>query len=56
MTEVFKADGTIATANGYAPFGALLPQASSSPSSGAVNDDTELGMVYYYLRYYNPPD
>ena len=58
VTEVFDAQGTIAAAYDYSPYGAVTGTGSLVQPvqwSGEMNDE-ELALVYYNYRYYNPAD
>ena len=58
VTEVFDAQGTIAAAYDYSPYGAVTGTGSLVQPvqwSGEMHDE-ELALVYYNYRYYNPKD
>ncbi|WP_297666816.1 RHS repeat-associated core domain-containing protein [uncultured Akkermansia sp.] len=58
VTEVFDAQGTIAAAYDYSPYGAVTSTGSLVQPvqwSGEMHDD-DLALVYYNYRYYNPKD
>ncbi|MCP2383201.1 RHS repeat domain-containing protein, partial [Akkermansia muciniphila] len=58
VTEVFDAQGTIAAAYDYSPYGAVTGTGSLVQPvqwSGEMHDE-ELALVYYNYRYYNPAD
>ena len=58
VTEVFDAQGTIAAAYDYSPYGAVTGTGSLGQPvqwSGEMHDE-ELALVYYNYRYYNPAD
>ena len=58
VSEVFDAQGTIAAAYDYSPYGAVTGTGSLVQPvqwSGEINDE-ELALVYYNYRYYNPKD
>ena len=58
VTEVFDAQGTIAAAYDYSPYGAVTGTGSLVQPvqwSGEMND-YELALVYYNYRYYHPAD
>ena len=56
--ELYKANGTIATAYDYAPFGEVTASGTAEQPFQWSSEfyDTELGMVYYNFRFYNPLD
>ena len=56
--ELYKANGTIATAYDYAPFGGVTANGSAEQPFQWSSEfyDAELGMVYYNFRFYNPLD
>ena len=56
--ELYKADGTIATAYDYAPFGEVTANGTAEQPFQWSSEfyDSELGMVYYNFRFYNPSD
>ncbi len=58
VTEVYKNNGTIATAYTYAPFGQVVASGSTTQPLQWSSEyyDTELGLVYYNYRHYNPKD
>ena len=58
VTEVFDAQGTIAAAYDYSPYGTVTKAGSLVQPvqwSGEMHDE-ELALVYYNYRYYNPKD
>ncbi|MFR0850634.1 RHS repeat domain-containing protein, partial [Akkermansia sp.] len=58
VTEVFDAQGTIATAYDYSPYGTVTKAGDLIQPvqwSSEMNDE-ELALVYYNYRYYNPAD
>ena len=58
VTEVFDAQGTIAAAYDYSPYGAVTGTGSLVQPvqwSGEMHDE-EPALVYYNYRYYNPKD
>jgi len=58
VSEVFDAQGTIAAAYDYSPYGAVTGTGSLVQPvqwSGEMHDE-ELALVYYNYRYYNPKD
>ena len=58
VSEVFDAQGTIAAAYDYSPYGAVTGTGSLGQPvqwSGEMHDE-ELALVYYNYRYYNPKD
>ena len=58
VTEVFDAQGTIAAAYDYSPYGAVTGTGSLVQPvqwSGEMHDG-ELELDYYNYRYYNPAD
>ena len=58
VTEVFDAQGTIAAAYDYSPYGAVTGTGSLGQPvqwSGEMHDE-EPALVYYNYRYYNPKD
>ncbi len=58
VTEVFDAQGTIAAAYDYSPYGAVTSTGSLVQPvqwSGEMHDD-DLALVYYNYHYYNPKD
>lgn len=57
VTELYKTDGSIATAYDYTPFGAVTAVGPEQPLQWSSEVyDVELGMVYYNYRHYNPMD
>ncbi len=58
VTEVYKNNGTIATAYTYTPFGQVVASGSTTQPLQWSSEyyDTELGLVYYNYRHYNPKD
>lgn len=57
VTELYKMDGTIATIYNYTPFGDVTQQGIDQPFQWSSEVyDTELGMIYYNYRHYNPID
>lgn len=58
VTELYKTNGTIATAYDYTPFGQMTATGTAEQPiqwSSEFNDE-ELGLVYYNYRHYNPQD
>ena len=58
VTEVFDAQGTIAAAYDYSPYGAVTGTGSLGQPvqwSGEMHDE-ELALAYYNYRFYNPAD
>ena len=58
VTEVFDAQGTIAAAYDYSPYGAVTGTGSLGQPvqwSGEMHDE-EPTLVYYNYRFYNPKD
>ena len=58
VTEVFDAQGTIAAAYDYSPYGAVTGTGSLGQPvqwSGEMHDE-ELALAYYNYRFYNPKD
>ena len=58
VTEVFDAQGTIATAYDYSPYGTVTKAGDLIQPvqwSSEMNDE-DLELVYYNYRYYNPAD
>ena len=58
ICEVFGSDGYIKTAYTYTPYGSVTASGSvGQPIQWSSEyDDTELGLVYYNYRHYNPAD
>lgn len=57
VMEVFNPHGTIVTAYSYAPYGAVTATGTTQPLQWSSEFyDSELGMVYYNYRHYNPLD
>ncbi|MBT9450107.1 RHS repeat-associated core domain-containing protein [Akkermansia glycaniphila] len=57
VTELYKADGTIATAYDYIPYGSVTASGIDQPIQwSSEHDDPELALVYYNYRHYNPLD
>lgn len=57
ITELYKTDGTIATAYDYTPYGTVTSIGINQPFQWSSEIyDAELGMVYYNYRHYNPMD
>ena len=58
ICEVFGADGYIKTAYTYTPYGSVTASGSvGQPIQWSSEyNDTELGLVYYNYRHYNPAD
>lgn len=57
VMEVFNTQGTIATAYSYAPYGAVTATGTAQPIQWSSEFyDSEIGMVYYNYRHYNPLD
>ncbi len=58
VTEVYNNNGTIATTYTYAPFGQVVASGSTTQPLQWSSEyyDTELGLVYYNYRHYNPKD
>ena len=57
VTELYKTDGTIATAYDYTPYGAVTATGIDQPFQWSSEVfDAEFGMVYYNYRHYNPSD
>ena len=56
--ELYKANGTIATAYNYAPFGEVTTNGTAEQPFQWSSEfyDSELGMVHYNFRFYNPLD
>ena len=58
VTDVFDAQGAVAAACDYSPYGAVISTGSLVQLvqwSGEMHD-RELALVYYNYRYYNPAD
>ena len=58
VTELYKTNGTLATAYDYTPFGKVTANGTAEQPiqwSSECND-AELGLVYYNYRHYNPTD
>ncbi|OCA04239.1 RHS repeat domain-containing protein [Akkermansia glycaniphila] len=57
VTELYKADGTIATAYDYTPYGSVTATGIDQPIQwSSEHYDPELAFVYYNYRHYNPLD
>ncbi|OCA04235.1 RHS repeat domain-containing protein [Akkermansia glycaniphila] len=57
VTELYKADGTIATAYDYTPYGTVTATGIDQPIQwSSEHYDPELALVYYNYRHYNPAD
>lgn len=57
VTELYKADGTIATTYDYTPYGAVTAIGIDQPIQwSSEHYDSELALVYYNYRHYNPLD
>ncbi|OCA03763.1 RHS repeat domain-containing protein [Akkermansia glycaniphila] len=57
VTELYKADGTIATAYDYTPYGTVTASGIDQPIQwSSEHYDPELALVYYNYRHYNPAD
>ena len=58
ICEVFSSGGTILTAYTYTPYGAVTANGNvTQPIQWSSEyNDTELGLVYYNYRHYNPAD
>ena len=57
VTELYKADGTIATAYDYTPYGSVTASGIDQPIQwSSEHYDPELALVYYNYRHYNPAD
>uniref|UniRef100_UPI003AAA6A81 RHS repeat-associated core domain-containing protein n=1 Tax=Akkermansia sp. TaxID=1872421 RepID=UPI003AAA6A81 len=58
VTEVFDAQGTIAAAYDYSPYGTVTGTGSlvQPVQWSSEMNDAELSLVYYNYRYYNPVD
>lgn len=57
VTELYKTDGTIATAYDYTPYGTVTATGIDQPIQWSSEyNDTELGLTYYNYRHYNPAD
>ncbi|OCA04242.1 RHS repeat domain-containing protein [Akkermansia glycaniphila] len=57
VTELYKADGTIATAYDYTPYGSVTASGIDQPIQwSSEHYDPELALVYYNYRHYNPLD
>ncbi|MCI7699321.1 MAG: hypothetical protein MSQ05_08030, partial [Akkermansia sp.] len=58
ICEVFGSDGYIKTAYTYTPYGAVTASGSvvQPIQWSSEYNDTELGLVYYNYRHYNPAD
>ena len=57
VTELYKADGTIATAYDYTPYGTVTANGIDQPIQwSSEHYDPELALVYYNYRHYNPAD
>lgn len=57
VMEVFNTQGNIVTAYSYAPYGAVTATGTAQPIQWSSEFyDSELGMVYYNYRHYNPLD
>ena len=58
ICEVFSSGGTILTAYTYTPYGSVTANGNvSQPIQWSSEyNDTELGLVYYNYRHYNPED
>ena len=56
VMELYKSNGTIANSYSYAPFGEVTQRGNiTNPLQWSSEFyDSELGMVYYNFRYYNP--
>ena len=64
ICEVYRNNGTLGTSYTYTPYG-LPSQSTNGAAAGGVSqpiqwsseyNDTELGLVYYNYRHYNPVD
>ena len=57
-SQVFSSGGTILTAYTYTPYGAVTANGNvTQPIQWSSEyNDTELGLIYYNYRYYNPAD
>ncbi len=57
VMELYKADGTIATAYDYTPYGSVTASGIDQPIQwSSEHYDAELALVYYNYRHYNPAD
>ena len=58
VMELYKSNGTIANSYSYAPFGEVTQRGNiTNPLQWSSEFyDSELGMVYYNFRFYNPLD
>ncbi|MBT9450126.1 DUF4329 domain-containing protein [Akkermansia glycaniphila] len=57
VMELYKADGTIATAYDYTPYGSVTASGIDQPIQwSSEHYDPELALVYYNYRHYNPAD
>ena len=58
VMELYKSNGTIANSYSYAPFGEVTQRGNiTNPLQWSSEFyDSELGMVYYNFRFYNPVD
>ena len=57
VMELYKADGTIATAYDYTPYGTVTASGIDQPIQwSSEHYDPELALVYYNYRHYNPAD
>ena len=57
VMELYKADGTIATAYDYTPYGTVTASGIDQPIQwSSEHYDPELALVYYNYRHYNPTD
>ena len=57
VTELYKADGTIATAYDYTPYGTVTATGIDQPIQwSSEHYEPELALVYYNYRHYNPLD
>ncbi|MBT9450020.1 hypothetical protein ICN84_08025 [Akkermansia glycaniphila] len=55
VTELYKADGTIAPAYDYTPYGSVTASGIDQPIQwSSEHYDPELALVYYNYRYYTP--
>ena len=57
VMELYKADGTIATAYDYTSYGTVTASGIDQPIQwSSEHYDPELALVYYNYRHYNPAD